>query len=381
MFLRKCHLFLFLCIRWISHGDRLFLKSAGVAHGSFQWGRYPRKGDAFFRYCHRAIPQLQPSVTSRTWASASRFSVSKECETEDQSMSSTVDPLAKAGGMMLIFCGHLSPIQKAFLVPKTPQPQRGDINKKSRPSPLRAAPGLYVWETFFAKVSEEHGIVKECMIQNRISYIECFLCHSQTCWCKGATLIMEQDKQCCPDCHLLIFLLLSWLGCAALLDVRKNSAGCCDLFRFSSFALPHVEAVPARQGPLFLQCSARVGSLGFQGICRVPGAERAPLSSTFCGFCYLKVHCEFWARWKLFFTLDKSLISSCSCCGESPEFGSLHGLCWQHFRDVSWMGLFPDWNAVQSSWSPVGISLYPAFVVFLHLGGWVRWSVFLAYFL
>lgn len=30
------------------------------------------------------------------------------------------------------------------------------------------------------------------------------------------------------------------------------------------------------------------------------------------------------------------------------------------------------WDAGQSSWSPVGISLFPAFVVLLHLGGWVR---------
>lgn len=33
------------------------------------------------------------------------------------------DPLAKAGGMMLILCGHLSPAQKAFLGAETSRPQ------------------------------------------------------------------------------------------------------------------------------------------------------------------------------------------------------------------------------------------------------------------
>lgn len=141
------------------------------------------------------------------------------------------------------------------------------------------------------------------------------------------------------------------------MNVWKNSAGYCELFTFSSFALPQVEAVPARQ--LILQCSARIGSIGFQGICRVPVAERAPLSSTFCGFCHLKAQCEFWARWKLFFTLDKSLRSSCSCFGEGPWFGTLHGLCCQHCRDVSWMGLLPAWlsgmlyRVLGACWEPV----------------------------
>lgn len=116
-------------------------------------------------------------------------------------------------------------------------------------------------------------------------------------------------------------------------------------------------AVPASQ--LFLQCPARVGSIGFKSVCRVPVAVRAPLSSTFCCFCHLKAQCEFWARWKLFFTLDKSLRSSCSCCGESPSFGTLHGLCCQHCRDVSCMGLFPVWvsgmlcRALGAQWKPV----------------------------
>lgn len=45
---------------------------------------------------------------------------------QNQSMSSTDDPLAKAGGMMLVLCGHLSStrLQKAFLGPETSQPQR-----------------------------------------------------------------------------------------------------------------------------------------------------------------------------------------------------------------------------------------------------------------
>lgn len=83
---------------------------------------------------------------------------------------------------------------------------------------------------------------------------------------------------------------------------------------------------------------------------------RAPLSSTFCGFCHLKAQCELWAQLKLFFTLDRSLRSSCSCCGDSPSFGTLHGLCWQHCRDVSWMDVssLGFWDAVQSSWSPMG---------------------------